>query len=320
MKKLFALILALAMALSLAACGGTDEGTYKIAIVQQLSHSSLDEIRSAVETRLEELAREQGISISCEDFNGQNDPTALSQIGARVASGGYDAVIPIGTLAAQSMVTAMENSGIPVIYAAVSDPDEAGLTDLAQVTGTCDALNTELILDMMFAIAPDIQTVGLLYSNSETNAQKPVAEAKAYLEAKGIACLEKTGNTADEVLSAASALVDRCDAVFTPTDNVVMNVAGAVADTLARAGIPYYTGADSFVSAGAFATCGVNYTALGTATADLAAQVLVEGQVPQYRVMDGGIITVNTETARKLGLDYDVFRAMADTLLEVDGM
>ena len=148
------------------------------------------------------------------------------------------------------MSTAAEGTGIPIVYAAISDPEAAGLTGLDKVTGTSDALNTPFILDMMFAVNPDIQTVGLLYSNSEANSTTPIAEAKAYLEAKGIAYLEKTGNTADEIIAAANSLVGRCDAVFTPTDNAVMNVAGAVAEILTNAGIPHYTGADSFVAAG----------------------------------------------------------------------
>ena len=320
MKKIIAVIISAVMILSLfAGCGAStaDDGVYKIAIVQQLDHSSLDEIRTAVEAQLDTIAAEKGITVEYKDFNGQNDATMLNQIGAQVVSDGYDAIIPIATLAAQCMVTAAEGKDLPIIYAAISDPAEAGLTDMANVTGTSDALNTAFILDMMFAVNPDIQTVGLLYSNSEANSTTPIREAKEYLDAKGIAYLEKTGNTADEVISAANALVGRCDAVFTPTDNVVMNVASAVAEILNTAGIPHYAGADSFVTAGAFATCGVNYTELGTYTANMAMDILLGGEVPEYHVMDGGIITVNTDTAAALSLDYSAFSSMANTVKEV---
>ncbi len=119
----------------------------------------------------------------------------------------------------------------PVIYAAISDPAAADLTDIDYVTGTSDALNTQSIMDMMFAVQPDIQTVGLLYSNSEANSTTPIAEAKAYLDAKGIAYVEKTGNTNDEIMTAASSMVGQVDAVFTPTDNVVMAAAACLRDT-----------------------------------------------------------------------------------------
>ena len=231
---------------------------------------------------------------------------------------GVDAIIPIATLAATTMATATEDNQIPVIYAAISDPGEAQLTGIANVTGTSDALNTAFILDMMLKANPDIETVGLLYSNSEANSVTPIREAKEYLDSKGIAYLEKTGNTTDEILTAASAMVGRVQAVFTPTDNVVMAAASAVAEILNEAGIPHYTGADSFVTAGAFATCGVNYTELGARTATLAYQAMTQGMdgMEDYYRMDGGIITVNTDTAAVLKADYSVFAQMAQ-LVEV---
>ena len=340
MKKFVAVLSAAAMMTSLAACGSTADtantaassaettasaaestadtaaaDSYKVAIVQQLDHASLDEIRVAIEKELGAKAAEKGITIEYKDFNGQNDATTLNQIGTQVVADGYDAIIPIATLAAQCMTTAAESTKTSVIYAAISDP--ADLTDIDYVTGTSDALNTQSIMDMMFAVQPDIQTVGLLYSNSEANSTTPIAEAKAYLDAKGIAYVEKTGNTNDEIMTAASSMVGQVDAVFTPTDNVVMAAAAAVSETLTKGGIPFYTGADSFVTAGAFATCGVNYTELGTYTADMALDILETGVVPAYHVMDGGIITVNTETAAALGIDYSAFNDLAGQVVEV---
>ena len=321
MKKFICVMLTALLVLScFAACGSksADDGILRIAIIQQLDHSSLDEIRLAVIAELEVIGAEKGINIEIETYNGQNDTSILAQIAATVASEGYDAIIPIATLAAQYAVTATEGSEIPIIYAAISDPAGAGLTGLANVTGVSDALNTAFILEMMLAVDPDIKTVGLLYSNSEPNSATPIAEAKAYLEARGIEYLEKTGNTADEVITAASALAGRCDAVFTPTDNAVMNVAPAVAEILNKAGIPHYTGADSFVQAGSLATCGVNYTELGTRAAQMAMDILLGGEIGEFEVMEGGIITVNTATAKALGLDCSVFATMANTVVEVN--
>ena len=290
---------------------------FNVVIVQQLDHASLDEIRTAIVAQLQALAQEKGIKVNIQEFNGQNDATVLNQIGAQVVGDGVDLIIPIATLAAQCMVTAADGTDIPIVYAAISDPEAAGLTGLDNVTGTSDALNTAFILDMMLAANPDIKTVGLLYSNSEANSTTPIAEAKAYLQEKQIDFVEKTGNTSGEIVEAAASMVGRVDAVFTPTDNVVMAAEVTVAETLNEAGIPHYTGADSFVAAGAFATCGVNYTELGTYTADMAMDILLGGAVPEFHVMDGGIITVNTETAAILGIDYSAFSSMANTVVEV---
>ena len=295
--------------------GGT---AIKVAVVKQMDHASLDEIANAITARLDEIAAEQGITIDYgQVYSGQGDETILNQIGAQVVADGVDVIIPVATTAAQLMTVAAEGTGIPVVYAAVSDPEQADLLDLDYVTGMSDALNTQFILDMMLAQDPEVQTVGLLYSLSEPNSTKPIAEAKEYLDGKGIAYKEYTANSVDEVIAAAGTLIaDGVDAVFTPTDNKIMEAELAIAPELAEAGIPHYTGADSFVRNGAFTTCGVNYTDLGTQTADLAYQVASEGMdgMEDYYLVEGGIITVNTETAQTLGADYSMFSDMGQVV------
>ena len=291
--------------------------TYKVAVVKQMDHASLDEIANAVEEELDAIAAKNGVTIEYETYSGQGDQSTLTQIGTQAVADGVDAIIPIATLAAQVMATCAEDTQTPVVYAAISDPEAAELTGIDYVTGTSDALNTTFIMDMMLAQNPDVQKVGLLYSLSEANSTKPIADAKAYLDEKGIAYEEKTASTNDEVITAASALIaDDVDAVFTPTDNVIMAAELAIYENLAEAGIPHYTGADSFVRNGAFATCGVNYTDLGHQTADLAYDAMTKGMddLEDYYLMDGGIITVNTETAAALGIDYSVFNDMGEVV------
>ena len=335
MKKLLTAALSLSLSLSLAACSGGSgsaasngsgsgsgssapaDGVYQVAIVRQLDHASMNEIRDAIIAQLDAREAELNVTIDYEDFNGNNDPSTLAQIGAQIIADGYDVIIPIGTTAAQQMVATAEPTQTPVVYGTVSYPEVAKLTGIPYVTGTSDALNVELLLDMMLAQDPDIQTVGLLYSTSEVNSAPAIEDAKAYLDSKGIGYLEKTGNTSDEIIAAVSSMTGQVDAVFTPTDNVVQAAELAIAPTLADAGIPHYAGADSFVRNGAFATCGVNYTDLGSQTADLAVEVLTTGQIPEYVTVAGDIITVNTETAAALGADYSKFVVMGSQLVEV---
>ena len=355
LRKAMALAMSMAMALLLIACGGNAEpattagtqtpvstqaetkdeantpigtdssGTelmsvYKVAVVKQLDHASLDEIANAITAELDKIAAEMGITIEYgEVYSGQNDSTTLLQIGEQVIADQVDAIIPIATTAAQIMTVCAEDSKTPVIYAAISDPAKAELIGIDYVTGTSDALNTAFIIDMMLAQNPDMAKVGLLYSLSEPNSATPIAEAKEILAAKGIEVVEATANSNDEVITAAGVLVsEEVDAVFTPTDNVIMAAELVIADTFKEAGIPHYTGADSFVRNGAFTTCGVNYTELGAKTAQLAFMAMTAGMadLEDYYLMDGGIITVNTETAAALGIDYSVFAPMGK-LVEV---
>ena len=337
-KRILAMVLGCAMAATvLAGCGGqstdqkdagkntsateeaADGKVYKVGIVQYVDDASLNQIVKAVKEELDAKGKELGVTFDYDGhtYNGQADATVMNQIASDLINDGVDAIVPVATPVAMVMQAATEETQTPVVYAAISDPDAAELTGIDYVTGTSDALNTDFIMDMMFKQNPDVQKVGLLYSLSEANSTKPITDAKAYLDEKGIAYEEKTASTNDEVITATSALVaDGVDAVFTPTDNVIMAAELAIYENLAEAGIPHYTGADSFVRNGAFATCGVNYTDLGHQTADLAYEAVTAGMadMDDYYLMDGGIITVNTETAAALGIDYSVFNDMGEVV------
>ena len=332
LKSIAALTAAAAMTLSLTACtqstGGDTGGagntqqqsggtTYNVAVVKQMDHASLDEIANAITARLDEIAAEEGITIEYDVSSGQNDQTVLRQLGDQAIADGVDAIIPIATTAAQVMAVCAEESQTPVVFAAISDPASADLTGIDYVTGTSDALDTNLIMEMMLTQNPNLSKVGLLYSLSEANSATPIADAKAYLEEKGIAYEEATANTNDEVISAAQSLIaSGVDAIFTPTDNIIMSAELAIYEDLIAAGIPHYTGADSFVRSGAFATCGVNYTQLGAQTAELAYQAVTEGMdgMEDFYQVTGGIITVNSETAAALGVDPAVFADLGEVV------
>ena len=326
MKKLVTLFLFISMLVGLSACTSNSSTsttkTYKVAIVKQLDHASLDEIANAICEELDAISEKEGITIEYEVYSGQNDQTTLQQIASQVIADEVDVIIPIATLAAQT-VTVASDGEVPIVYAAISDPESAELTDISYVTGTSDALNTEQIMNMILTANPNAKTVGLLYSMSEANSEKPIAEAKAYLDKKGINYIEATGNSDDEIRQAATSLIaSNVDAVFTPTDNVVMAAELSIAQEFVEAGIPHYTGADSFVRNGAFATCGVNYTDLGHETADLAYKTITEGieatgYAGSYEVMQGGIITVNKDASSELGISSDIFSEYG-TVTEVE--
>ncbi len=309
--------------------GAQAEGaTYKVGIVQYVDDASLNQIEAAIEAELDAKAAELGVTFDYSDYfyNGQADATMLNQIATELVASDVDVIVPIATPVAMIMQNATEDNQIPVVFSAVSDPVGAGLVESMEapgsnITGTSDALDTKAIMDLMFAANPDIKKVGLLYSKSEDSSTQPVKDASAYCADKGVVVEEKTGTTNDEVSLAADALIaDGCDAIFTPTDNTVMTAELAIYEKFIDAGIPHYCGADSFALNGAFLGYGVNYEELGTATADMVVDILVNGADPASTpvvTLDNGIATVNTETASAIGLDYSMFADMCEELREI---
>lgn len=306
----------------------TADGTvYKVGIVQYVDDASLNQIEKAIEAELDAKGAELGVTFDYADYtyNGQADSSTLNQIAADLVAEGVDVIIPIATPAAMIMQNATEDNQIPVVFSAVSDPVGAGLVASAEapganITGTSDAIDVAQIMDFIVAANPDTAKIGLLYDKSQDSSTSAIEAAKAYCDEKGISYVEKTGTTTGEIQAAADSLVaEKVDAVFTPQDNTVMTAELAIFEKFADAGIPHYTSADSFALNGAFLGYGVNYETLGTKTADMVVDILANGADPAataVETLDSGIVTVNTEIAEKLGIDYSVFKDMCSELIE----
>lgn len=343
-KKTLALLFTAVMAAAMmTGCGSSEAGTgdgaenstvYKVGIVQYVDDASLNQIVSAVQAQLDAKGAELGVTFDYADYtyNGQADSTTMNQIAAELIASEIDIIVPVATPTAMVMQNATaenpkaDGSLIPVVFSAVSDPVGAGLVDSMEtpgsnITGTSDALNTDAVFDLMLAADPDISTVGLLYDKSQDSSTAAILAAKAYCEAKGITVVEKTGTNNSEILPAADALVAAgVEAIFTPTDNNIMTAELAIYEKFIDAGIPHYCGADSFALNGAFLGYGVNYEDLGTATADMVVEILVNGKTPENMAvvtMDNGIATVNTETAEAINLDYSMFADLCTNLVEI---
>ncbi len=294
--------------------------TFKVGIVQYVDDASLNQIESNIESELDAKGKELGVTFDYADYtyNGQADGTVLQQIASELIADQVDIIVPIATPTAQIMQTATKDDPIPVVFAASSDPVGANLVASmdapgSNITGTSDALNTEAVMNLMLAQNPDLSYVGLLYSNSEDSSKQPIADAKAFLDKKGIKYIEKTGTDTTGITDAANALIaEGVDAIFTPTDNTVMTAELAIYQKLADAGIPQYCGADSFALNGAFVGYGVDYANLGTATADMVVDILVNGADPAktpVQTFDNGIATINTDVCKTLGYDLDKVKA-----------
>ncbi len=325
LHKTASIALALSMTMTLAACeGGSKPGddvdgeVYKIGICNYVDDASLNQIVDHIQIRLAEIGKEKSVTFEIDYDNCNADDAVMEQIIANFKANKVDLMIGVATPVAMKMQAATEDNRTPVVFAAVSDPVSVGLVDSleapgANITGTSDYLDTNAIMNLIFAATPETKKIGFLYDQGQDSSATPIAHAKEYLDAKGIAYVERTGTTNNEVLLAAQALIsDGVDAIFTPTDNTIMTAELAIYEDLITAGIPHYTGADSFALNGAFLGYGVDYANLGVETADMVADILLNGADPAttaVKTFDNGTATVNTETCEGLGLDFETVKA-----------
>lgn len=304
-----------------ASTSGTSEDVYRIAIVQPMSHTSLDQIRDTIVSELE--ASGKSVEITTENANG--DSTALSTILSNCKAEGVDLVVPIATSTAQSAKAVFDGDGTPIVFAAVSDPAAAGLTgdDCQYITGVSNNIPAAEIVKLIFNFQPDCRKIGFLYTSSEANSVSTINAAKAYCDQEGIAYEEVSIANLSELQTAAETLISRgVDALYTGNDNSIASAMATYTDVAYAAGIPVYCGADSMVADGGFATIGVNYVQLGEQVADMVLKIL-DGAAPAdlpYETLSDYAKFVNLQAASRFGADFPDSAYMDyDVLVEADG-
>lgn len=192
----------------------------------------------------------------------------------------------------------------------MTDPVEAKLIQNPQqpegnVTGTSDAIPVDEVMKLCQKLTPEVKTIGFLYTTSEINAQITAEKAMAEAEKMGYQTKLMTISEVSELQQAAQSLAEDVDAIYVPIDNTIAQAMQTLAQVGIDNQIPIYTGADSMVQDGGFATVGIEYTGLGKETAKIAAEVL-EGtpvsELPVVTMEEFGTF-INPETAKAIGVE-----------------
>lgn len=332
-RKAGSFLCALFLVLSLCGCGagGQEASTeseeesaeqydlYRVGIVQESEDELWNTVTKSIQRELYVKGKQAGIRFDYKKYTevADGNRALIDEIGQDFLDAEVDGIIAVGPLAAMRMKQCTKGTGIPVVFAVTSDPLEEGLLKSMErpegnITGAADIIEIRTLLQMMISADSDIERVGLLYNGENESSRQSMAEAKRYLDSKGIGFEEATGSNEDEIFSAAYALVeDGVDAVITPADPAVQNCEQSIYQLFVDAGIPHYGGTEEFAAQGAFLGYGANGKQLGIAAADLAAEILIEGtavnELP-VQMMTQGVAVVNSETAESIGVNVDSIR------------
>lgn len=315
MKKLLALVLAAAMTLSMTACGGGETDTnedvaekVKIGILQQLEHPSLDDARAGFVQALADNGYVDGETMVLDYQNAQSDQSNLTSMTDRLVNDENDLILAIATGAAQTL--AGKTKDIPVLITAVTDPVDAGLANSMEnpgtnVSGTSDASPMKEQIELMLQLCPDTKVVGLMYTSSEDNSVLQINQVKEILTDMNLEFVEQTVTNSNDVQQAVQSIVEKCDAIYIPTDNVLASSMALVADVTRTAKIPVVTGFTSGVTDGGLATLGISYYNLGYQTGEMAVKVLNGEDISTMPVetQKEYDYVINAETVEALGIE-----------------
>ncbi len=266
--------------------GNSDGKQYTIAISQVAEHPSLDATREGFIKALGDAGFVEGQNLKIDFNTAQGDKSNSKTISQKIANGKSDLALGIATMPAQDLSQDVKN--IPVLFAAVTDPVDAGIvSDLkasgGNVTGASDT-NPEAIIQTMDFIAaefPEIKKIGLVINKGESNAVVMAEIAKEQLNKHNIELVEAAIATSADVKQATESLVDRgVNAIYITLDNEVVGAADTIIDIVNKNKLPFFSADRDTVEKGAFAAVGFKYFDHGYEVGQMAVEILKNGKNP----------------------------------------
>ncbi len=306
-----------ASALMLTACGGSSEGedtesaageeggSYSIGITQIVSHPSLDEARDGFKAAFEDA----GLEVEWDEQNAQGEQATASNIAGTFASSDMDLIHSIATPTSQAAAQAITDK--PIVFSSVTDPEEAGLVDSweepgANITGASDLNPVMEQFELLQEIAPEAETVGIVYSSGEANSEVQVELAQEAADELGLEIQEATISNSSEVQQGVESL--DVDAIWVPTDNAVVSALESVLQYGQQNSIPVIASEGDSVIRGSVATYGLNYEDLGRQAGEMAIRILEDGEDPAtmaVETLEELELIVNPEAAEAMGVELD---------------
>jgi len=309
MKRLFSTLVVLLMLVSISSCGQKSSNKIVIGISKIVAHPALDAVEKGIQ---DELKAEGYTNVAYDLQNANGDLNTAASIANKFKSEKVTVAVGIATPTAQALANTFSKT--PVIYAAVTDPVQAGLVKSFDkggdnVTGVSDLTPVKQQIAFLNKIKP-IKRLGHIYSSHEQNAVVLAEMAKKACKELGIEFVPTTVSTSAEVKQAAQAIAGRVDAFYVSTDNTVVSALSAICDVAAKRGIPVMSADPS--SAEKFpvlAAWGFDYYKMGRTTGKMIVEVLKgkkTSEIPTRFMTDPSDVDllINLDVASKLGLSF----------------
>jgi putative ABC transport system substrate-binding protein len=306
MKKFLALLIMLALSVSVFTGCSKEKKIPVIGISQFGEHASLDNCREGFLRGLADAGLTENEDFTVDYQNAGFDTGIATQIAQNFSSNNVALMCAIATPSATACYAAAEDKDIPVVFTAITDPVEAKL-DSGNVTGTSDKLPVDAQLELIRMLQPDAKTIGILYTTSEPNSVSAIAEYQEKAADYGFS-IEALGVTAQsEVTLAADTLIAKgVDCFSNLTDNNVVGVLSSILEKTDAANIPVYGSEVEQVKIGCIAAAGIDYHLLGRQTGEIAAQILkgekTADQIP-YQTISEYSIYINSSALDNMSIE-----------------
>lgn len=311
MKRLVAMLMAVAMLFAFAACSkdenaGEKKAKYKVGICQLVQHDALD---AATQGFKDALKDKLGDEVDFDELNASNDIPTCATICTGFVADKVDLILANATPALQAAASATQT--IPILgtsvteYGVALDIENFSGTVGGNISGTSDLAPLDQQAEMLLELVPEAKNVGIVYCSAEANSVYQAEVVKECLEESGIKVKIYTFADSNDVGTVTASACDENDALYIPTDNTAASCAEAINNVAETAGVPIIAGEEGICKGCGIATLSISYYDLGYTTGLMAAKILTgEADISEMPIeyYQGPVKKYNAELCEELGI------------------
>lgn len=286
----------------------TNKNIPLIAIANYGPHSSLQETIDGIKSELSRLGYIENENIRYEISDVNFETSLIIQMLSKLTASKPKLVVAISTPIAQAAKNMIKD--IPVVYADVTDPIEAGLynpDENTNITGASDKQDLKLMLKFAKELLPEAKKVGILYSTGEANDLSLLNMLREDAKKFNIEVIAVPIEHTRDVISRMRAFKNNVDFIYTGSSGGIQASLPAIVNTAEAMKLPLFNFNDKeVISHNALASFGVTHTQVGTNTARIIHKIF-NGEKPSeiepvYPNIDDHSGFISAIRAKKIGL------------------
>lgn len=283
--------------------------TLRVGIIQIIEHPALDATRNGIMDALAEQGYIKDENLIVYFQSAQGSPVIASQIAQQFAGMKLNAVVAIGTTAAQMVASKLEEGKVPIVFSSVTDPKGAGLvqnykTPERNVTGVSNFVPVLPQLQFFQKLVPGLNKLGIIYNPGEANSVALNERIEAAARKIGMTIVLAPAIASVEVASAAQSLVGKVNALLVTNDNTALSAFDSIIRVADQAKMPVFVSDVDQVSRGAVGALGPNQYEIGKQTGNMVVKILKGEKVSQLPVEFPLLVEsyINVRAMKRLGL------------------
>lgn len=270
----------LAAAALFASAGAASAQQKRVTIANFGEHPQLSAVAAGFKKAMTQAGYVEGKDVVYSTSHTNFDASLVPQMIAKLQAEKPDLMLTVTTPVSQIAKKALAGSGIPIVFAAVTDPVAAKLVPSwsagdVGMTGASDLQDIAAVIAFTRQLLPDTKSFGLPYNPGEANDVALVEKTKVAAAAAGMRLATVGVDNANDIPQRIASLKNKADVIYIPASNLLLPAVGAVAAGARSIGLPVINAEDDAVRKGVvLASFAVNFGQVGMNAGKIAASIL----------------------------------------------